>query len=93
MRYVSCFSGIGGLEASMPPELFCEANPYAATVLSSPVPGFEVWPDIWTLRPRSADVADGGWPCQDLSIADQQQGLSGLRSTGTFGVTAVEANS
>lgn len=81
LRYVSCFSGIGGLEASQPPLLFCEADESASLVLRSLHPEIDVYPDIRTLRPPKADVVAGGWPCQDLSIAGLQAGLTGLRSS------------
>lgn len=80
MKYLSCFSGIGGLEASTPPELFCEADSSAASVLEAQYPDKEVWPDVQTLEPPQVDVVAGGWPCQDLSIAGLQEGLKGLRS-------------
>lgn len=81
MRYLSCFSGIGGLEASEPPLLFCEADKSAASVLRALHPGVEVAPDVQTLSPPKVDVVAGGWPCQDLSIAGLQAGLGGLRSS------------
>ncbi len=81
MRYISCFSGIGGLEASTPPELFCEADRAAADVLRLLHPDIQIWPDVRTLVPPKVDVIAGGWPCQDLSIAGKQAGLSGLRSS------------
>jgi len=48
LRYLSCFSGIGGLEASEPPLLFCEADESAASVLRALHPGVEVAPDVQT---------------------------------------------
>lgn len=79
--YLSCFSGIGGLEASqLRPELLCESDPDAAAVLAAEFPGVEIWHDVRTLRPPRVDVVAGGWPCQDLSIAGAKAGLSGLRS-------------
>lgn len=80
MRYISCFSGIGGLEASHAPVMFCEREPSVADVLRSRYADVEVWPDICTLHPPSVDLVAGGWPCQDLSIAGKQEGLAGLRS-------------
>ena len=80
MRYLSCFSGIGGLEASKPPILFCESDAGVASVLKSLHPEIDIWPDVQTLIPPVVDVVAGGWPCQDLSIAGQQVGLKGLRS-------------
>jgi site-specific DNA-cytosine methylase len=44
-------------------------------------PGVPVFPDVQTLDPPDVDVVAGGWPCQDISIAGNQVGLSGLRSS------------
>ena len=81
LKYVSCFSGIGGLEASTPPELYCEFDPECQAVLGKLSPGVPIWPDVRTLRPPAVDVVAGGWPCQDISIAGKQMGLRGLRSS------------
>lgn len=81
LRYLSCFSGIGGLEASQPPELFCEADESAASVLRQVHPSVDIAPDVQTLKPPKVDVIAGGWPCQDLSVAGLQAGLAGLRSS------------
>lgn len=80
MKYLSVFSGIGGLEATEPPILLCESDEDTAKVLNTLYPSTEVWPDIRTLDPPVVDVVAGGWPCQDLSIAGQQAGLVGLHS-------------
>lgn len=80
LKYVSCFSGIGGLEANTPPELYCEIDPDMQQVLRGTHPEVPIWSDITTLKPPQADVLAGGWPCQDLSIAGNQAGLAGLRS-------------
>ena len=80
MKYLSCFSGVGGLEASHPPLLLCEQETAAACVLRAKYPDVEIWPDIRTLHPPRVDIVAGGWPCQDLSIAGKQEGLAGLRS-------------
>ena len=80
MKYISLFSGIGGLEAASPPELLCEMDPAAASVLRHQYPDVPVFPDVRGLDPPSVDVVAGGWPCQDLSIAGKQAGLDGERS-------------
>ena len=80
MRYLSCFSGIGGLEASSPPVGFCDSDPDARRTLAREFPDIQIWNDIQTMEPPRVDVVAGGWPCQDLSIAGNQKGLSGLRS-------------
>ena len=80
MNYVSCFSGIGGLEATQPPLAFCEADPVSADVLRARHPETPIWNDVRDFDPPLADVVAGGWPCQDLSIAGRQAGLRGSRS-------------
>jgi DNA (cytosine-5)-methyltransferase 1 len=80
LEYLSCFSGIGGLEASTSPALLCEADPEVVRVLRLSHPGIEIHDDVCSLRPPKVEVVAGGWPCQDISIAGKQAGLSGLRS-------------
>jgi DNA (cytosine-5)-methyltransferase 1 len=80
-RYLSLFSGIGGLESEADlPILCCEKDPACARLLASRFPGVEVHPDVTTLRPPAAEVIAGGWPCQDLSVAGLRRGLAGERS-------------
>lgn len=80
MEYISCFSGIGGFEGSEPPILFCELDPECRAVLSHLHPGSALWDDVTTLEPPKVDLVVGGWPCQDISVAGKQAGLSGLKS-------------
>jgi site-specific DNA-cytosine methylase len=81
MRYLSLFTGIGGLEdAAQPPELCCEIDAACAEVLRRRFPGVPIHHDVSTLHPDPVDIVAGGWPCQDLSIAGAQLGLDGARS-------------
>lgn len=80
MNYISCFSGIGGFEGSLPPSIYCEIDEECQRVLRSIHPLVEAWSDIQTLRPPTADLVVGGWPCQDISVAGKQAGLTGLKS-------------
>jgi DNA (cytosine-5)-methyltransferase 1 len=80
MRYISCFSGIGGLEASKPPLQVCEQDVDCQTILRRLYPNADMHGDIRTFKPTRADVVAGGWPCQDISIAGSQAGLGGSRS-------------
>jgi DNA (cytosine-5)-methyltransferase 1 len=82
--YISLFSGIGGLEhPSIPATLFCEQDTKCQAVIRSqalnrnvPIHG-----DIKELQsPPPSSFVIGGWPCQDISSAGKQQGLSGGRS-------------
>lgn len=81
MKYISLFSGAGGLEHSeIAPILACESDPACARVLSRRMPGVCVHEDVRTLAPPAADVVVGGWPCQDISSAGNMVGLAGERS-------------
>jgi len=80
LRYISCFSGIGGLEGQAAPILFSEIDKDCQVVLKKKYPDAILDSDIESLRPPKADLVAGGWPCQDISIAGSQRGLSGPKS-------------
>jgi DNA (cytosine-5)-methyltransferase 1 len=81
-RYISLFSGMGGLEhPTMEPLLFCDSDPACQEVLRSRHPTTPIRPDAKGLtRVPKAEFVVGGWPCQDLSIAGKQSGIGGNRS-------------
>lgn len=80
-RYISLFSGIGGLESSqVHPTLCCEADKSCRFVLGRRFRNTELADDVTTLSPPAAEVVVGGWPCQDISVAGLQLGLEGSRS-------------
>ena len=87
MRVLSLFAGIGridaGLEAAgMSVVQSCEQDSFCRGVLEKHWPGVECHEDIATLEPeRSVDLVAAGFPCQDVSIANQSAtGLAGERS-------------
>ncbi len=81
MRYVSLFTGIGGLEhARIAPVMMCESDPASREVLARRYGDQEIWPDVRTFPRISVDVVAGGWPCQDITIAGRMRGLDGHRS-------------
>jgi DNA (cytosine-5)-methyltransferase 1 len=81
MRYLSLFSGVGGLEfRDIHPSLACEIDPSCHPVLQNRFPGLAIHPDVQTLRPPKTDVVAGGWPCQDISVAGLRAGLNGKNS-------------
>lgn len=79
-----------GLEATgyFRTDLFCEAATFPVSVLRKHWPGTPIHGDITTLSTETLlwhgvepDVVCGGFPCQDLSIANPNgEGLAGKRS-------------
>lgn len=87
MRYFSAFSGIGGFELGIPDNWKCvgysEILEPAIKIYQKHFPNVKNYGDITKINPKelpSFDLFMGGFPCQDLSIAGQQRGLSGTRS-------------
>jgi len=77
----------GGLDiaaswAGIETALFCEIEPYACEILKRRWPDVPIHNDVRTLDGRDwpVDIVHGGFPCQDLSVAGKQAGLSGERS-------------
>lgn len=86
----SFFAGIGGFDlgcerAGMNVVFQCEINKFAQKVLQKHWPNTPLHDDITTLEPKeipNSNVWCGGFPCQDLSLANQgkRKGLKGERS-------------
>jgi DNA (cytosine-5)-methyltransferase 1 len=86
----SFFSGIGGFElglerAGMHVVFQCEIDKFCLRVLHQHWPEVVLIRDISDIRPEDVPAADlwcGGFPCQDLSLANQgkRKGLRGCRS-------------
>lgn len=86
---LSLFSGVGGLdlaamEAGIETVALCEIEPYPTKILEKRFPGVKIYDDVRSItRDRlEADgilpinIIAGGFPCQDLSVAGQQKGLT-----------------
>ena len=87
MRTLDLFAGIGGLslaaeEAGMEIIAHCEIDPFCQSILQARWPDVELIADVREAHyePGQVEVVCGGFPCQDLSIAGKQAGLSGERS-------------
>ncbi len=93
MRVLDLFSGIGGFSlglerAGMRTVAFCEIDPYCRRVLAKHWPGVPCYEDVRELTAArlatdgiAVDAMCGGFPCQDVSIANVTgQGLAGARS-------------
>ena len=90
MKVASFFSGIGGIDlglerAGMEVVFQCEINRFGQQILKKHWPNVQLEGDINDVKPTdvpSAELWCGGFPCQDLSLANQgkRQGLKGARS-------------
>lgn len=90
MKFASFFSGIGGIDlglerAGMESVFQCEVNSFCQKVLKRHWPNVELVGDINEVkieRIPGAELWCGGFPCQDLSLANQgkRKGLEGNRS-------------
>lgn len=90
MKVLDLFSGIGGFSlglerAGMETVAFCELDPHAQKILRKHWPEVPIFGDIRELDgeqfKKSVDVVCGGFPCQDLSVAGNQAGFDGDRSS------------
>ena len=93
LKVLDCFSGIGGFalaesffEGQFETKQFVEINPYCQQVLSKNFKGVPIHEDIKTFTaPRgSFDLCTFGFPCQDISVAGSQKGISGGTRSGLF---------
>lgn len=90
MKVASFFSGIGGIDlglerAGMEVIFQCEVNSFCQDVLKKHWPNVILKGDINAVRANDVPKAElwcGGFPCQDLSLANQgkRKGLEGERS-------------
>ncbi|MBQ9521056.1 MAG: DNA (cytosine-5-)-methyltransferase [Oscillospiraceae bacterium] len=90
MKVASFFSGIGGIDlglerAGMEVAFQCEILSFGQKVLKRHWPDVPLAPDITKVKAGDipdVDIFAGGFPCQDLSLANQgkRKGLEGARS-------------
>lgn len=90
MNVASFFSGIGGIDlglerAGMNVKFQCEILSFGQSVLKKHWPNIQLEKDITKVTGNDipdVDVFAGGFPCQDLSLANQgkRKGLEGSRS-------------
>lgn len=94
MNELALFAGIGG--GILGTQLLghrcvcaVENDPHAQSVIvarqnDKHLPVFPIWDDIRTFDGRPwrgiVDIVSGGFPCQDISVAGKQKGITGSRS-------------
>ena len=87
-RVLDLFSGIGGFslgleQAGMQTVAFCEIDPFCQSILKKHWPLIPIYDDVAKLRGKDigqVEVICGGFPCQDVSSAGQQKGITANRS-------------
>jgi DNA (cytosine-5)-methyltransferase 1 len=105
MRYLSTFSGIGGLDlgfdrAGMTCVGQVEIDKHARAILDRHWPDVPKHDDITTAKEWASDaglvgavdLVCGGAPCQDLSVAGKREGLAGSRSRLVLDMVALAAH-
>jgi len=95
LKVLDLFSGIGGFSLGLERTggfetvAFCEIEPFPRRVLAKHWPGVPCYEDVRTLTAdrlaadgiTGINVITGGFPCQDISVAGKQAGISeGTRS-------------
>lgn len=88
MKYLSLFSGIGGLDLAahwvgFRPAAFVERDGFCQKVLAKHWPGTPIFDDVRTFNAAQflgITLIIGGFPCQDISAAGKGAGLQGERS-------------
>jgi DNA (cytosine-5)-methyltransferase 1 len=89
LRILDAFAGIGGfsyaaekLIGGFKTTQFIEIDPFCQSILKKHWPEVRVHDDIKSFRssPGKFEVITAGFPCQDISQAGKQQGLSAERS-------------
>jgi len=89
MKVLDLFSGIGGFSLGFErvgwqTVAFCEIDKHCQAILKKHWPDVVIFDDITKLDksslPSDIDVICGGFPCQDISVAGHQEGITGSRS-------------
>lgn len=97
LRVLDLFSGIGGFSLGLERTggfetvAFCEIEPFPRKVLAKHWPNVPCYEDVRTLTADrlsadgiAVDVITGGFPCQDISTAGWQAGLSDETRSGLW---------
>jgi len=93
LKLLDTFAGIGGFSYAAEKIVggyettqFIEINPFSQKILKKHWPHVSIHDDIktFTARPFQYDVVCGGFPCQDISVAGLQKGITKESRSGLF---------
>ena len=93
MKLLDTFAGIGGfsyaaekLIGGFETTQFIEIDPFCQKVLKKHWPHVPIHDDIrtFTAKPKEYQVICGGFPCQDISVAGLQKGITEETRSGLF---------
>ncbi len=93
LKLLDTFAGIGGfsyaaeqLVGGFETTQFVEIEPYCQKILKKHWPNVPIHDDIktFTAKPFQFDCITGGFPCQDVSVAGQQRGITRETRSGLF---------
>ena len=93
LKLLDTFAGIGGfsyaaekLIGGFETTKFIEIDPFCQKILKKHFPNTPIHDDIrtFTAKPFQYDVVCGGFPCQDISVAGLQKGITKESRSGLF---------
>ena len=93
MKLLDTFAGIGGfsyaaekLVGGFETTQFIEINPFCQKILNKHWPNVPIHDDITTFTAKTGefDIITGGFPCQDISVAGLQKGITKETRSGLF---------
>ena len=94
LKMLDTFAGIGGfsyaakylIDLGIETTGFVEIDPFCQKILSKNFPNIPIYDDIrtFTARPFQYDLISSGFPCQDISVAGRQKGITKTTRSGLF---------
>ena len=94
LKMLDTFAGIGGfsyaskylIDPGIETTGFVEIDPFCQKILSKNFPNIPIHDDIttFTAKPFQYDIISGGFPCQDISVAGRQKGITKTTRSGLF---------
>ena len=94
LKMLDTFAGIGGfsyaakylIDPGIETAGFVEIDPFCQKILLKNFPNIPIHDDIttFTARPFQYDIISGGFPCQDISVAGRQKGITQTTRSGLF---------